>query len=62
MTRTIGGVEYGEAAFEHMRELYALAHQRLDGELEQAIVDEAAVIHEFHVHFPGVEMKDKPGA
>lgn len=61
MTRRIGDVEYGEKAFDHMRELYARASGTLDGELDPAIVKEAAVIHEFHVHFPGVVMKDARG-
>lgn len=57
MTRLVGGVEYGEYAFEHMRELYALAQRTLDGEPDRAILREAATIHEFHVQFPGVVMK-----
>lgn len=58
MTRRIGDIEYGEKAFEHMRELYARAQRTLDGRLDQRIVAEARLIHEFHVHFPGVVMKD----
>jgi len=61
VVRVIGDVEYGEAAFEHMRELYGLAQRSLDGELDPAIVQEAATIHEFHVQFPGVEMRDARG-
>lgn len=58
MTRMIGDAEYGDAAFEHMRELYSLAARTLDGELDAAIVREAETVHEFHVQFPGVVMKD----
>ena len=58
MTRQIGDVVYGEVAFEHMRELYALAGGRLDGELDPALMREAATVHEFHIQFPGVVMKD----
>lgn len=57
-TRRIGDVEYGEKAFEHMRELYAFASGTLDGELDPVIVREAETIHEFHVQFPGVVMED----
>lgn len=58
MTHKIGDVEYGEYAFEHMRELYGLAKQTLDGEPDRAILREAATVHEFHVQFPGIVMKD----
>lgn len=58
--RYIGDVVYGECAFEHMRELHGLAQRTLDGTLDPAVVNEAAVIHEFHVQFPGVVMKEPP--
>ena len=63
-TYRIGDVEYGEVAFEFMRELYGKAQQlTIDGavELDPAIVNEAKVIHEIHRVFPGVVMKDDRG-
>lgn len=58
MTRTIGGVPYSEEMFEHMHQI-ALQRQ-LDGSLDPALKNEAEVIHELHVQFPGVVMKDEP--
>lgn len=59
VTRLIGGVEYGDVAFEHMREISA--QLTLDGDLDDELKNEAAVIHEFHVQFPGAQMKAARG-
>lgn len=59
MIRVIGGVPYSEEAFGHMQ---AIAEQlQLDGSLDEALKNEAEVIHEFHVQFPGVQMKAADG-
>ena len=52
----IGGVLYSDEAFEHMREI--AGQISLDGTLDPKLVNEAAVIHEFHVQFPGLKWSD----
>lgn len=50
----IGGVWYGDHAYEHMAQI---AQETLDGR-DPELVNEAAVIHAFHEEFPGVVMKE----
>lgn len=53
MNRQIGGAEYDDEGFRHMRRLYE--DYRTTG--DRAFLREAATMHEFYVQFPGVRMR-----
>ena len=53
----IGGVWYGDHAYEHMQRL-AEQTVLLDEDSDPALMNEAKVIHAFHEEFPGIVMKD----
>lgn len=55
----IGGVWYGDTAYEHMRQIAeqtSIEPSPRHGKTE--LLNEAEVIHAFHQEFPGVVMTD----
>ena len=55
----IGGVAYGEEAYAHMRRLHADLAVETDPGLRATLLNEAEVIHELHVQFPGLKWSDE---